>query len=71
MIIYCVKCGNTTGNNPEGRERKTSLDKVVKEGLLEKITVKWRPIGWDDSVLWRTEEGVFQVEGILNKKALR
>ena len=39
MILDCVMC-DKKGNMRDCKEGKTSFDRVMKEGLFEKITIK-------------------------------
>ena len=39
MILDCVVC-DKKGNKRDCKEGKTSFDRVMKEGLFEKITIK-------------------------------
>ena len=50
MILDCVMC-DKKGNKRDCKEGKTSFDRVIKEGLFEKITIKWGHTGWGASLV--------------------
>ena len=50
MILDCIR-SDKKGNKRDCKEGKTSFSSVIKEGLVEKITIKWRPTGWGASLV--------------------